>query len=894
METNPRWRRYARLHGPDPAADVKDELQFHIECLADELIAEGMSSDDARREATRRFGDLRNLQRLGSRIGERTEQRKRLREYFYDALHDLRYALRGLRRDPGFTAICILILALGIGANIAVFSVVNTILLRPLPFPDSRQLVRIVPKDASTNESGRTYTADFTEDFQRQNRTFQSLSGYFAFTSPNNFKLSGNGQPLPATGMLVAEGFFETLGVHPIAGRLFRHEEFRQHAQVAALISYPFWKTQFGGDPRIIGRTVDLSDKVDLGNSSVTVVGVLPDSFDFGSVFSPGAKVDLFVPYIMDDFRNDGNDLALVGRLKPGVSIAQAQNDIDVVFPQLYFTHSHPQYGKGYTGLAVGLKDYVNGKLHRSLIVLWCAVGLILLIVCVNLSNLLLARAAARAKEFAVRSALGAKRSRTLRQLLTESFVLSVAGATLGLAIAWAVLAYLAHQGSIALPLLRMVRVDGAALVWTLLTTVAAALLFGTMPALRMSFTNPQEALKDSGHGTSFGRGQDRLRSTLVITEIALACVLLAGAGLLMRSFLHVLDVDLGFEPSRAAAVSVDYDAGGNPAKQAAIWHEVVDRALQIPGVEAAGISDNLPMSRSRGWSIAAKGDHKPLDRDFIDAFVYIVSPGYPKAMGIHLLAGRDISWDDLVDNRAVVLINQSIARKLWPGQNPIGRHAIAGGADSEVIGVLADVHETSAEDDAGAQMYFPANKLYGPEGSYLVIRSKLPPTVLATSVMATLRAINPGQPATEFIPIQGLVDHATSPRRFFVLLVGIFAGLGLLLAALGIYGLISYSVTRETQAIGVRMALGAGAARIQRDVIFRTLRFALIGIAVGTVASILSGRLLAALLFGTSPWDASVYLTMVFTLIAVALASGYLPARRASRIDPITALRTQ
>ena len=283
---------------------------------------------------------------------------------------------------------------------------------------------------------------------------------------------------------------------------------------------------------------------------------MLPETFDFGAVFSPGAKVDLFVPYIMDDFRDDGNDLALVGRLKPGVSIAQAQNEADLLFPQFYFEHKHPEYGKGYTAQLTGLKEYVSGKLRRSLIVLWCAVGLILLIVCVNLSNLLLARAAARSKEFAMRSALGARRGRLVRQLLTESLVLAAAGAVLGLGLACAILAYLAHQGSIALPLLSMVRIDGAALAWTLLIAVGAAVLFGLAPALRMSSGNLQEALKDSGHGASEGRKHDRMRSLLVITEIALACVLLVGAGLLLRSFLRVLDVDLGFQPSRAAGQS--------------------------------------------------------------------------------------------------------------------------------------------------------------------------------------------------------------------------------------------------------------------------------------------------------------------------------------------------
>src|SRR5580704_12565629 len=389
---------------------------------------------------------------------------------------DLRFTLRTLRRERGFAIVAVLILALGIGANVAVFSVVDTILLSPLPFPSAQQLVRIVEKNAKAGESSKTYTADATQDFQQQNRSFQSVSGYFAFTGPDNFKLMGGDQPAPVTGILVAEGFFQTLGINPSAGRLFRSDEFVQHAQPVALLSYPFWKRRFGGDRNIVGRTIDLN------HSAVTVVGVLPDTFDFGSVFSPGAKVDLFMPYIMDDFRDDGNDLALIGRLKPGVTLARAQSEADQLFPQLYFEHKHPEYGKTYTGQLTELKEYVSGKLRRALVVLWCAVGMILLIVCVNLSNLLLARAAARSKEFALRGALGAGRGRLVRQLLTESLVLSALGAMLGLGLAYVILSYLAHQGSIALPLLAMVRVDGTVLEWTLLTSTGAAILFGLAP----------------------------------------------------------------------------------------------------------------------------------------------------------------------------------------------------------------------------------------------------------------------------------------------------------------------------------------------------------------------------------------------------------------------------
>jgi len=797
-------------------------------------------------------------------------------------LRDLRYAFRTLGRDCGFALIAVLILALGIGANIAVFSVVNTILLRPLPFPNAQRLVRILEKNPTSGESSKTYTADATQDFQQQNRSFQSVSGYFAFTPPDNFKLVGNGQPVPVTGLLVAEGFFQTLGVEPSLGRLFRPEEFVQHPQPVVLLTNPFWKRQFASDRSIVGRTIRLN------NTSVTVIGVLPETFDFGAVFSPGAKIDLFAPYIMDDFRDDGNDLALFGRLKPGVNLAQAQSEADQLFPQLYFEHKHPEYGKPYTGQLTGLKEYVSGKLRRSLIVLWCAVGVILLIVCVNLSNLLLARTAARSREFAVRLALGASRSRLIGQLMTESLVLAVGGAALGLGLAYVIVSYLAHQGSMALPLLGMVRVDGMVLAWTLLITIGAAVLFGSAPGLRMSGGNLQETLKDGGHGASDGRKHERTRSSLVVAEIALACVLLVGAGLLLRSFLRILDVDLGFEPSRAAAISVDYDDGGNPAKRAALWEEVAGRSSMIPGVEATGISDNLPMSRNRSWGIAAKGEPK---RN-LGVFVYIVSPGYLKAMGMRLLEGRDVSWADLSDNRSVVIINQTVARKLWPGQDPVGRTAVAGGADAQVIGVIADVRESSAEDNAGAQMYLPATKQFGPEGAYLVVRSKLPPAALATTVMRTLREINPGQPATEFKPIQGLVDHATSPRRFFVLLVGIFACLGLLLASLGIYGVISYSVSRQTQEIGIRMALGATETRVLLDVIGKTLRLALVGISVGVIASLAVARLIASLLFQTAPTDPVTFAGMAFLLCTVAFIAGYLPARRAASIDPMEALR--
>jgi predicted permease len=372
-----------------------------------------------------------------------------------------------------------------------------------------------------------------------------------------------------------------------------------------------------------------------------------------------------------------------------------------------------------------------------------------------------------------------------------------------------------------------------------------------------------------------------------VISEVALACVLLVGAGLLLRSFLKVLDVDLGFEPSRSASIQVDYDDGNDAAKRTAIWQGIQGSVSAIPGVEAVGISDNLPMSRNRSWGIKAKGSNDK----FQGIFVYIVSPGYLNAMGMRLQQGRDFAWNDGPKSEKVVILNETAARKMWPGQDPIGRYAEVNG-DTRVVGVIADVRETSAEGNVGWQMYLPASQ-QGPDGAQLVVRSKLPPAALALSVMNTLRTMNPGQPATQLLPIQGLVDHAVSPRRFFVMLVSAFAGLGLVLASLGIYGVISYSVTRQTQEIGIRMALGASQGRVQRGVIWKTHKLTLAGIALGTVASYAGARLIATLLFGTKPSDPNTYAAMVVLLFLVATVAGYLPARRASRIDPMKALRS-
>jgi predicted permease len=859
-------------------ADLEAEIAAHLEMAIEENLQRGLSPDEARRQALVRFGGVEPAK-------ERHREARGLMNLDI-LLQDVKYSFRTLERDRGFTFVAVLILTLGIGANIAVFSVVNTLLLRPLPFPNSQQLVRIHQKNPKGGESSMTYSSDAMQEFEQQTRAFQQVTGYFAFSGPANVKLMGKGQPQPITGLLVAGNFFPTLGVEPVLGRQFSTEECLKNSRPVTMLSYPFWKRQFGANPSIVGQTIDLD------GTQYTVVGILPQTFDFGAVFSPGATVDLYVPAILSgDMEDWGNTMALVGRLKPGVTLAQAQAESDSLFPRLHFNLKHPEWGGDYTANLVGLKDYVSGKLRQSLVVLWCAVGMILLIVCVNLSNLLLARAAARGKEFAMRTALGASRGRIVRQLLTESLVLSLAGALLGLAMAFAIVTWLAHQSSIALPLLTSLRIDGAALAWTLLIAIATSALFGLAPAIKVAAGSLQAALKDGGLGAGEGRSHNRMRSILVISEVALACVLLVGAGLLLRSFLHVLDVDLGFEPSHAAAIRMDFYESDS-AKRGVMLQQILRRIEQIPGVETAGVSDNLPMSLNRSWNIMPKG-HPYRKGEYPDTFVYVVTPGYFNAIGMRLVKGRDFHWDDNDKTQGAVIVNETVARYLWPGEDPIGRLANIAGGDARVIGVVADVHETNAETVAGWQMYLAETApQYGPSGAYLVVRTKLPPASLASGVMSVLREINPGQSANEFRPIQMLVDHASSPRRFFVILVTAFAGLGLLLAALGVYGVISYSVTQRTQEIGIRMALGATMEQVGRDVLSKTLHLTLIGAIAGTVVSLVISRTIAALLFDTAPTDPFTFAAMILLLGTVALMAGYLPARRASRINPMVALR--
>ena len=855
--------------------ELDEELEAHLVMLTDENLRRGMAPDDARRAAIVRLGNRESTKEL--------HRRTRGLPVLETIGQDLRFTLRSLRRDPGFTTFTVLIVALGIGASATVFSVVNAVLLRPLPFPDADRLVWIA-NSGTDGVSGRTVPVFYFTDLRDQNRSFVDIAAYFAFYGVGDSKLTNAGEPQRLSGVPVSQNFFSVLGVVPQLGRTFSDDECRFNGPKAVLLSHRLWVARFASDPAIVGRKLTLND------APVTVVGVLPTSFDFATVFAPGTLIDVYFPFPLTAESNRwGNTLAMVGRLKAGVTTASAQSEVDVLAPRIRRRDPdrvfHPRVSL--------LSEYVSGGVRLALVILACAVGVAMLIVCANLANLLLARTAARQKELAIRVALGAGRGRLIQQVLTESVVLSLAGALVGLALAAAGTRGIAHLSAFSIPLLDTVRLDAGALGFTVALAVLTGLVFGVVPAAHVPALGAHESLKDSTRGSTAGKRRTGIRDALVVSEIALACVLLVGAGLLIRSLVRVLDVNLGFQPERAAALRIDPGAEYTDRTQRnAYYDEALRRVRSIAGVGGAGVTDALPLGGNRSWGAMAKGHPYTRENPPPDAFVRVVSDGYFRAMGIAFRAGRDFTEHDRDSMALVIIVNETLARTLWPGENPIGRTMTA---DTErlVIGVVSDVRHLALEEASGCEMYLPIRQTDDYSSVDLVVRTRLPPAALASAVRTALAPLDPDVPANEFRTLQQLVDRAVSPRRFVVFLLGAFSLFAVLLASLGIYAVVSYAVGQRTQEIGIRMALGASERDVQAGVILQTLRLAAVGIVLGLAASWMFAFALRGLLFGVATTDPPTFAAMVAILTAVAVIAGYLPARRASRIDPSVALRT-
>ncbi len=825
-----------------------------------------------------RFAALRGESAIGAERGARGSA-------LNNVAQDARYALRAIRRDRRFYLFATLIIGLGVGASTAVFGVMSPLLLRPLPFESADRLVWVA-NIGGGGLSSVTSRSSNLRDYRTMNRSFDGLTGYFAFFDYGSYTLSGESEPERLVGVGVAQDFLDVLRVRVVRGRNFVDEEGVWGGRRAAILTHAFWMRRFAGDPGIVGRSITLNGE------PTEVVGILPASFDFASTFTPGTAIDFLWPFpISDETDAWGNTLSIIGRLKPGVTVEAAQADLDPINRQLQ--EADPARW-GLNAIVSPLQEQIAGRFRFAMLVLAAAAAAVMVIVCANLSNLLLAKAPGRAKEMAVRSVLGATRGRLVSQLLLESFTLALSGALIGLLIAYAATRAVSATTARSIPLLHTVGLDLRAIGFAAAIAAVTALLMGIVPALRLSDGKQGSAMRESGRRTGESREHTRLRELFVIAEVALACVLLVSGGLLLRSFVRLLDVELGFEPSGVAAWRV---ASNQRFENLAAWNAFYDRLISevqaVPGVEAAGLTDTMPLGRNRGWGIGAQGvlyeaGQRP------GFFPRMVDWRYLGTMRIPLLRGRYFDAHDTGDDPGVIILNEVAARRLFPERDAVGQTVVINGsAELQVVGVVADVRHQSLEEGSGLEGYMPITQTQAWGALDMVVRSSIPVASIVPGVRAALRSVDPTMPSGDYETLDDIVNRTVSPRRFVLQLLGVFAATALLLAALGIYGVVSYSVTQRIPEIGVRIALGESGGRVLGRVLGRTLMLAAVGVTAGAAGAFVASRWIASLLYGVEPTDPLSFAAVAGLLLVVAAFAGYLPARRASRTPPAIALQS-
>ena len=793
-------------------------------------------------------------------------------------LQDLRYGLRSLLRKPGFTLIAVITLALGIGANTAIFSVVNTVLLKTLPYKDGDRLVAVWGrlKQVDQVELSPTEFADYRE----RSRAF----GQLAAAERANLNLTGAREPVRLEGQAVTANLFPMLGVAPLIGRTFTAEEDKANARVAVL-SYGLWQKALGGQADAVGKTITLD-----GNT-YEVIGVMPGAFQFPPPVTNYKQSEIWVPRSLEnETRRAAHNLFTIGQLAPGTSFAQARAEMDGIAKQLEQEDSRRQGGVN----LVPLQAQVGRQLQPSLLILAGAVGFVLLIACANVANLMLASASARQKEIAVRLALGASRWRIIRQLLTESLLLSLVGGGLGLLLAaWGSEAIRA-AGADQIPRADQIAVDGFVLGFTLLLSVVTGVIFGLAPALQASRADLNITLKEGGRSGS-APGRHRLRSGLVMVEVALSLVLLVGAGLLIKSFWRLVNVDPGFDTQRLLSVelSLTSERYAEELPRSIFYQQLLERLSTLPGVQAAAIVNHPPFSGRRGidaFKIEGKPDPTGIeDTPLADARV--ISPDYFQMMSIPVLQGRAFNASDTRDSLQTVIINQAFAERYWPGEDPLGRRLSEGEGWLTVIGVVGDVRQSGLDQEAAPHVYAPY--LQAPlRRSGVLVRTSSDPLSLVTAVRSQVSAIDPDQPIYNVHTMYELIAGSMSGRRLNLLLLGVFALTALTLASIGIYGVISYSVTQRIHEIGIRMALGAQSRDVLRLILKQGMTPVVVGMAAGIAGALGLTRVMSTLLFGVTANDPYTFAAIALLLGIVALVACYIPARRATRVDPMIALR--
>lgn len=798
-----------------------------------------------------------------------------------------RLAIRQLLKTPGFTVVAVLTLAFGIGACAAMFGVIDAVLLKPLPFHEPQRLTWI-ENGIGTGMSDRTTRVDTLLDWRQQNRSFDGLAGYNAFFDSVQYTLIGPGGPQRVRSVDVTQNFLDVLGVRPQLGRNFlAQEEMAAWQAPSAILSYRFWQRQFGGRPDIV------DSKITVNGKPVLVVGVLPASFDFDSVFAPGANIDLLTPFPLDkETQSWGNTLFVMGRLKPDVTHAQAQVELDTINVRL--REANPARGL-FAATTSMLEDHVRGAYRPVFLILFGAVLCVLLIVCLNLSNLLLTRAQVRRKEFAVRVALGANRRHLIQQTLTESLVLAFSGCLLGIGLAVFATTVLTRLQTFDIPLLQNARFDSSALLFTILVACLSGVVCSVLPALQLWRGDTRTALSAVGSNGASGKDAARMRKTLVISQIALACMLLIGTGLLVRSFIEVMNVKLGFQPDHVVAWRADTSQSfAIPQERINYYERLLTRMRAVPGVQSAGLSDTLPLGRNRTWGAGAKGVVYARGT-YPSASPIIVDQHYLQTMGIALRRGRYFDSRDSSDAAHALIINETMARQLWPDRDPIGQSVMNGDDVATergvVVGVVADVPR-SMEDRPHAEMYFDLRQQNDWVAAELVVRSDRPLAILIPEMRAAMHEIDPDLASGDFTTLNTVVDRAVAPRRLTTSLLGAFSSLALLLAGLGVYGVIAYSVAQRSREMALRAAIGAQRGELLRLVVGEGLRIAVVGVAIGLLMALLGSRLMQSLLFGVSAIDPAIFAIDAAIVMGVALLASFIPALRAARTDPATALR--
>lgn len=803
-------------------------------------------------------------------------------------LQDIRLSLRQLLRNPGFAAVAVITLALGIGANTAIFSVVNAVLLRPLPYKDDGRLVVVLH-----NGRNPVAPANFA-DWQGQNHSFVSMGAAESW-SPN---LTSTSNPENLLGLRITSEILPMLGVQPLLGRMFLPEEQQSGKDLEVVLSYSLWQNHFGGDSGVLGHTVSLN------GHSYTIIGVMPKGFQFAPFWV--TKATIWAPLALGDrlASRGGNSLRVFARLKDGVTLQQAQAEMAGITARL-----EQQYpGTNRNVQVVSLREKVVGNIRPALLVLLGAVGFVLLIGCANVAHMFLARSAARQREIAVRAALGAIRWRVLRQFLVESVLIALLGGACGLLLALWGTRVLIALGPQEIPRLATIGVDQTVLLFVLLVSLLTGLLFGMLPAWKASAANVSEALKEGERGSSEGLGRNRLRSLLVSSEFAFAVILLAGAGLMIRTFIAVQNIDPGFDPHNVLTMMVrilgtEETAAGRTGP---FYQQVLQKVSAIPGVQSASAINHLPLAGDQ-WGFSFHVDGRPIERpgEAPVATFRAVFPGYFNTMRIPVLQGRDFSEADNTSVPDVVVINDYIARRYWPGEDPIGKRITFDDPQKNpswvtVIGVVKNTVRSNWVNPAEEELFVPylqsKSYLQNPSGPFayitLVVRTTGDPASLASTVQAAIHSVDRNVPIAEVQTMEQVVTEATGESRFYLTLLGTFACVALILAGVGIYGVMSYSVSRRIHEMGIRMALGAQREDVLKLVVWHGVVLAIAGIAVGLAGALALTRLMSGLLYGTKPADPATFAAAVAVLGLVAIVSSYIPARRASKVDPMVALR--